>query len=129
LQLISEYQLQKKVIFLHNIENSELPVIYRSATLFVYPSLFEGFGIPILEALTSGVPVITSKGSCFEETGGKAARYIAHDDVEELSHSIREIIGNDTLAQEMIKAGQQHAELFSDENIANSLMQLYNSIN
>jgi len=128
LQLISEYKLDEKVIFLHDVETSELPAIYKSAALFVYPSLFEGFGIPILEALTSGVPVITSKGSCFEETGGKAARYIAHDDAEELADAICEITGNNTLAQQMITEGYLHAELFSDENIANSLMRVYNTI-
>ena len=126
LQLISKYGLQEKVIFLHDIETAELPAIYQSAKLFVYPSLFEGFGIPILEALTSGVPVITSKGSCFEETGGKAARYVANDDAEELADAIREITGNKALAQQMIMEGNLHAELFSDENIANSLMRIYN---
>ena len=126
LQLISKYRLQEKVIFLHDVETAELPAIYQSATLFVYPSLFEGFGIPILEALTSGVPVIASKGSCFEETGGKAARYVANDDAGELADAIREITDSKTIAQQMITEGFLHAELFSDENIANSLMRVYN---
>ena len=125
LRLISAYNLQKKVIFLHNVEDTELPVIFRMATLFLYPSMYEGFGIPILEALTSGVPVITSKGSCFEETGGNAARYVAHDDAEELATAICEIAENGTLAQQMITEGYLHAALFSDENIANSLMRIY----
>jgi len=62
-----------RIIFRHNIESADLPALYQSASLFVYPSVFEGFGIPILEALYSGVPVITSTGSCFAETGGDAA--------------------------------------------------------
>ncbi len=128
LELISEYKLEEKVIFLHNVETSELPAIYKLATLFAYPSLFEGFGIPILEALTSGIPVITSKGSCFEETGGKAACYIAHDNAEELADAICKIIENKSLAEKMVAEGYRHAAIFSDENIADSLMRVYESI-
>ena len=125
LRLISEYRLEHKVIFLFPVETVEIPAIYQSATLFVYPSLYEGFGIPILEALTSSVPVITSKGSCFEETGGDAACYVSPDDPEELAAAIRRITENNEITAQMIAKGQTHAQLFSDEIIAQALLAIY----
>ena len=125
IRLITQYKLESNVIFRYPVETADLPAIYQSATLFVYPSLFEGFGIPILEALTSGVPVITSKGSCFEETGGNAACYVAHDDAEELADAIRRITENRELAGQMVEKGDIHAHLFSDESIAKALMAVY----
>ena len=128
IRLITQYKLEKNVIFLYPVETTELPAIYQSASLFIYPSLFEGFGIPILEALVSGVPVITSKGSCFEETGGNAACYVSHDNAEELADAIRQITEKDELAGQMVEKGHLHATLFSDESIAKSLMEVYGSL-
>ena len=62
--------LQDRVHFLHGIPSDDLPAIYQSAETFVYPSVYEGFGIPILEALHSGIPVVAATGSCLEEAGG-----------------------------------------------------------
>ena len=125
IRLISQYHLENKVIFLYPVETTELPAIYQSATLFVYPSLYEGFGIPILEALTSCVPVITSKGSCLEETGGDATCYVSPDDPEELADAIRRITENNEITAQMIAKGQTHSLLFSDENIAQALLAIY----
>ena len=73
---ILENNLQNKVIFLENVELKELAAIYKIATVFIYPSVFEGFGIPIIEALYSKTPVISSKGGCFLEAGGENSIYI-----------------------------------------------------
>jgi len=122
--LIDRYKLEKKVIFRYPVETNDLPAIYQSAALFIYPSLYEGFGIPILEAQVSGVPVITSKGGCFEEAGGDAACYVSND-VDELAVAIRRITENSELAAQMAEKGRIHATLFSDERIAQSLMAIY----
>ena len=62
----------EKITFLHNVSFADLPAIYQGAQIFVYPSVFEGFGIPIVEALESSVPVIAATGSCLSEAGGRA---------------------------------------------------------
>ena len=127
-ELIAQYHLENKVIFLNEVATRDLPIFYKLATLFVYPSLFEGFGIPILEALTMKTPVITSKGSCFEETGGDAAKYVSSDNAEELAEAIVQVLGSQELQAEMIRKGTIHAEKFSDKAIAQNLMNVYKKL-
>ena len=91
LQYIREHNLQDRVSFLSGIESEEMAAIYQSAKLLVYPSIFEGFGIPILEALFSKIPVITSKDGCFSEAGGPATKYINPLSVNEMKAAILEI--------------------------------------
>jgi glycosyltransferase involved in cell wall biosynthesis len=125
---IQQHSLEEKVLFLPYIPFQELPVIYQLATLFVYPSIFEGFGIPIVEALNSGVPVITSTGSCFSEAGGPATRYISPTDTEALAQAIREILGNTALQKQMVKAGLEHAQIFRPEVTIPALHQVYEHV-
>jgi glycosyltransferase involved in cell wall biosynthesis len=122
---IRKYSLQSRIFFLEDVETTDLPAVYQSAFIFIYPSFLEGFGIPILEALTSGIPVITSKGSCFSETGGNAAFYIDPYNPDELSDAIQKIADSSSIREEMIAKGYKHAQLFSDKNIAENLMQVY----
>ncbi len=68
-EFMTKAGLQDRVHFLHGIPSDDLPAIYQSAETFVYPSVYEGFGIPILEALHSGIPVVAATGSCLEEAG------------------------------------------------------------
>ncbi len=119
---------RERIIFIHNIETSDLPALYQSASLFVYPSVLEGFGIPILEALYSGVPVITSTGSCFAETGGDAALYCDPYDVEQLSKCISTVLNDENTQKLMIKRGFEHASRFDEVNVASNLMRVYKSL-
>lgn len=128
IEMAEKWKIGKRLIFLEAVKTEVLPAIYKLATLFVYPSLFEGFGIPILEALTTGTPVITSKGSCFKETGGEAALYVSCDEEEELSSTILQILENKNLQEKMIEDGYKHAQLFSDEAIARNLMNVYKKV-
>ena len=126
--MIREYGLEKRVLFLNEVETAQLPALYKLSSLFVYPSFYEGFGIPFLEALTMGVPVITSKGSCFKETGGEAACYIDPHDDEELSENIVKILSDDDIRGAMVKEGLVHAGKFSDASIAQNLFRTYKKI-
>ena len=81
-----------QIIFLHDVSVEDLPGIYQLSSLFVYPSIFEGFGIPILEALCCGIPVITTKGGCFSEAGGKYSMYVDPLNMEELAHKMDECL-------------------------------------
>jgi glycosyltransferase involved in cell wall biosynthesis len=124
-ELAQKLSISNQVIFLHNVETPDLPVIYQLAQLFIYPSIFEGFGIPILEALCSETPVITSTGSCFEETAGNYSKYVQPDNTEQIGETIKEILADTALQSTMRKEGLIHAENFTDDKIADRLMNLY----
>jgi glycosyltransferase involved in cell wall biosynthesis len=126
--LINKYKLEKQVLFLHHIETKDLPVIYNMAQLFIYPSIFEGFGIPILEALCTGTPVISSKGSCFEETGGPNSCYVDYNNPDEMGEQIDAILSDGARSEKMRINGLKHAEKFKNEHIAKNLMAVYQSL-
>lgn len=123
---IREYSLDKQIVVLNNVSSEDLPAIYHAALCMIYPSIFEGFGIPILEALCTQTPVITSHGSCFAETGGDAALYVNQYDAEDVADKIKAVLNNETLRFEMKKKGLAHAANFTDEKVAQGLAQVYN---
>jgi glycosyltransferase involved in cell wall biosynthesis len=118
----------KNVRFLEGITTSELPMIYRKAECFIYPSLFEGFGIPLLEALVSGIPVITSKGGCFSEAAGPGSIYIDPQNHLELADAILDVCSNPALKQKMVEQGKEWASQFSEETIARNYFELYQTL-
>jgi glycosyltransferase involved in cell wall biosynthesis len=126
---INEYLRQhpsgNSVLFRHAIESEDLPALYQSAEVFVYPSVFEGFGIPILEALCSGVPVITSTGSCFIETGGDAALYCDPLDISQIGNCLSNVLNNADTRKSMIEKGFKHSTLFEEANVADNMMNVY----
>jgi glycosyltransferase involved in cell wall biosynthesis len=125
---ILENNLQNKVIFLENVELKELASIYRMATVFIYPSVFEGFGIPIIEALYSKTPVITSKGGCFSEAGGENSIYIDPLNPEELRIELSELLVNSEKKVVMQQKGFEFVQKFNDEIIAQNWIETYYKI-
>ncbi len=126
--LICKKGLEDRVIFLYGVPNEDLPAIYQQASLFAYPSFFEGFGIPIVEAMVSSIPVITSKGSCFPETGGDAALYINPNNPEEIAIVSDRVLSNAELRDTMVRKGKKHVQKFSDEAVVNSLIEVYRTM-
>ena len=126
-QYISEHR-QDNILFLGRVPNEDLPALYQMAAIFIYPSRFEGFGIPMLEALNSGTPVITSKGSCFSEAGGPHSRYIDPDQPEDIAASIIKIMEDPGLARQMSEMGKKHAERFREETMAPAIMDVYRKV-
>jgi glycosyltransferase involved in cell wall biosynthesis len=116
------------IIFPDKVKNHELPVIYQNAECFVYPSFFEGFGIPILEALVSGTPVITSDRGCFAEAGGPGSLYVDPYDVKDIGEAIQKVLNSKELRDNMISTGLEYANNFKDEVIAQKYMSLYHSV-
>lgn len=122
---IQTHGLANRVLLLTRIDTSELPAFYRLATTFVYPSLFEGFGIPVLEALCCGIPVVAAKGSCLEEAGGPDSIYIDPHDPQDLARAIERTLTDEDLRSRMIDEGLRHAQRFDNERLFQDLYDVY----
>jgi glycosyltransferase involved in cell wall biosynthesis len=125
---IKENGLSDKVRILHNVSFKHLPSVYQMSSLFIYPSFFEGFGIPILEALYSGVPVIAATGSCLEEAGGPSSIYVNPTDEQSLATAIDSVLTDDVLRNKMIKDGLYYAQRFDQKKLSEDMMKLYESL-
>ena len=139
---VKDYVMQnglgKKVIFLSDnalAKSSpsfqsaiDFPAIYQSAIAMIYPSFFEGFGIPVLEALWSRLPVITSSVSCLPEVGGDAAYYVNPNNAEEIAAGMKQINKDNILAEEMRERGWQQAQKFSPQKCAEEVMNVYRQL-
>jgi glycosyltransferase involved in cell wall biosynthesis len=120
--------LQNRVTFLKNIPFNDLPAIYQLASLFVYPSFYEGFGIPIIEALYGGIPVVAATGSCLEEAGGPNSIYVDPNDVNALKNAINTVLLDEDLQNKMKETGLTYVQKFSNEKVNKQLMSCYLSI-
>lgn len=125
IQSIVRHNLENKVMFIHDAKFIDLPAIYQMSALFVYPSLFEGFGIPIVEAIESGIPVITTSGSCFAEAGGTNTWYVEPTDYEQLGKTIREVFLHKEETQKRVQQSKAFASNFSSEKIATDMCCVY----
>ncbi len=132
LKNIKEYcathNLSDRVFFLHHVETIDLPALYQGAQLVTFISFFEGFGFPILEALYSKVPVISSIDGCFSEVGGKSSLYVDPKSVEEIIEAIQRVLQDSSLRQKMITDGYAHAQNFNEDVIAHKMMALYEKV-
>ena len=120
--------LERRVSFIHNAAFADLPSIYGLAKVFVYPSLFEGFGIPIVEAISCEVPVITSQGSCFSEAGGPDCLYVDTKNPEQLADAIMSVLSNEVKSTEMVVKSKKYVEQFEPKVIASHLMECYRDL-
>ncbi len=117
--------LEGRMTLLHNVPFRELPAFYQMASAFVYPSFFEGFGIPLLEALNCGIPVIGATGSCLEEAGGPHSLYVDPNDAAALARAVERVLSDEELRQTMIAEGRRYAGRFEPETIAAALTEVY----
>lgn len=120
--------LQDRVHLYHDIPFLDLPAIYQAATVFCYPSRFEGFGIPVIEALSSRIPVVAATGSCLEEAGGPDQLYTDPDDPEMLASMLETAISDTAKREEMIIRGQEYIKAFRADRIAQDMMRIYRSL-
>jgi glycosyltransferase involved in cell wall biosynthesis len=121
-------RLSDRIIFLKNIPFADLPGIYQMASVFVYPSFYEGFGIPIIEALYSGIPTIAAIGSCLEEAGGPDSIYVNPNDPEGLSAAITQVLSSSTLQNEMKQKGLEFVQKFNSPLVTQQLMHCYQKV-
>ncbi|HTM98200.1 MAG TPA: glycosyltransferase family 1 protein [Pedobacter sp.] len=127
---IEALALQNRVIFLKDVPFQDFPGLYQMASSFIYPSLYEGFGIPIIEALYGKVPVIAATGSCLEEAGGPDSVYVSPDDHVSLAKAINLVLSDKNLQEQMKIKGLAYVQKFNSETVSTQLMNCYlNTIN
>jgi len=122
---IEKFNLQGDVSFIGPVDHSEVKFYYNGAEAFVFPSLHEGFGLPVLEAMAYGCPVITSNVSSLPEVAGDAAIRVNPNDVNELASAMKSVLTNDKLRKQMIEKGLIQAKRFSWQKAALETLGVY----
>ena len=135
---VKQNGLEEKIIFLseNQVAKSsqsfktavDFPAVYQMAIAMIYPSFFEGFGIPVLEALWSKLPVITSNVSCLPEAAGDGAYYVNPASAEEIAEGMKKIYSDKQFTETLVEKGWQHAQNFTTEKCAASVMDVYKKI-
>ena len=126
-RFIIENGLSHRVHMLHAVPYADLPVIYQCASAFAYMSLYEGFGIPLLEALNSRLPVVAATGSCLEEAGGPGSIYVAPFDTTAIAGALIRCL-DPAVSERMIATGLEWASRFTMEQFAHQTMQCYDMV-
>jgi glycosyltransferase involved in cell wall biosynthesis len=127
-KVCQKQHLKNRIRILENIPYQDNPLFCQNADLMVYPSFFEGFGLPIVEAMYSGTPVITSEGGVFPEAGGDAACYINPKNPKSIAQAIVMILGSKDLQFEMREKGFEQVKEFHIDNTSKKMMDLYKSL-
>ena len=120
--------LEHRLRILHGVPDADLPALYAGAEAFVYPSVYEGFGIPIIEAIRCGLPVVACTGSCLEEAGGPDSLYVEPDDAEGMADAIRRCLNGADGRQERIQRSQDYIKRFDGKDVAGQVFQLYQQL-
>ena len=117
-----------RVHLLSGVSDDELAALYQQAEVFVYPSRYEGFGIPIIEAIHSGLPVVACSGSCLEEAGGPDSLYVSPDDAEGFAHAVTQLLKGAEGREERIRRSQQYVRRFEGRDVADQVLTIYQEL-
>jgi glycosyltransferase involved in cell wall biosynthesis len=126
--MLGELSLRDRVRFLGYVADDDLPALYSGATLFAFPSLYEGFGLPVLEAMACGVPVVTSNLSATAEVAGDAALLVDPRDVDALAGAMRRLLTEDELRSSLRRRGLERAGQFSWDRTARETLDVYRRV-
>ena len=121
---VQELKIEDRVIFTGYVEESQVPVLMKGAKAFVFPSLYEGFGMPPLEAMACGTPVLTSAATSLPEVVGESGVLVDPESVESICHGLRELAEDEELCRRLQKEGLERAKLFSWDKTVVPLKQL-----
>lgn len=124
-----KYGVNGRVKFLTEVSDQELKVLYQKALFFILPSLYEGFGLPVLEAMSFGTPVIISNVSSLPEAGGEAALYVDPANVRDIAEKMETLLKDDQLRKKLIEKGYQHVKKFSWEKTAEETLKALEELN
>ncbi len=122
-ELIRKLKIEDRIIFTGHVSDTDLPLFYNSATVFAYPSLYEGFGMPVIEAMACGVPVVTSNVSSLPEVAGDAAILVNPEDPEEIASGINRILTDEDLYKNLQDRGFKQASKFTWESCAKKTLE------
>jgi glycosyltransferase involved in cell wall biosynthesis len=128
LEKIKELELQDCVIFPGFVPFDDLPIFYNAAEVFVFPSFFEGFGLPVVESMASGVPTITSFGSSLEEVAGDGALLVDPRDTASITDTLGKVLGNAGLRRDLATRGLKRSKDFTAGNLAEKALSVYRSL-
>ena len=128
LQYVQEHHLEERVRVLHGVPDEHLPMLYALAESFVYPSVYEGFGIPIIEAISCGLPVVACSGSCLEEAGGPDSLYVQPGNVEAMAAAIRLTLVGAEGRELRIENSKKYIRRFSGCNVADQVVNVYHDL-
>jgi glycosyltransferase involved in cell wall biosynthesis len=128
IKTIRSLGIEHLVKFLGYVPDEDLPLLYQSSAVFVYPSRYEGFGLPVLQAMAAGTPVITTKLSSIPEVAGDAALYINPDDPATLIQALQALQTNNDLRSSLIFSGKQQASKFSWKRTAKETVNVYREV-
>jgi glycosyltransferase involved in cell wall biosynthesis len=124
----SRHALSSRVLMLQGVPDADLAAIYRLARCFVYPSRYEGFGIPIIEAAMSGLPVVAATGSCLEEAGGNSSLYVGSDDVEGMGAALNTFILDDEKRRDAVAETRAYVRRFENTDVAKQVIAVYDKV-
>src|SRR4029077_3064433 len=127
-QAVMQSRVEDSVRFLGFVPFDTMRVFYSAAAAFVFPSLYEGFGLPPLEAMASGTPVITSSTSSLPEVVGDAAMLVNPENVFDIARGMKEVLLNDGLRERLSEAGRIHAARYSWKTTAQQVLEIYREI-
>ncbi len=126
---VKELNLDKAIVFTGYVSDEKLPALFHWADVFIFPSLYEGFGLSPLEAMACGVPVITSRRSSIPEVVGDAALYLDEPrDPEEIASRVEQLLGDERLARELVTKGRERVKLFTWEKAARQVLEIYREV-
>jgi glycosyltransferase involved in cell wall biosynthesis len=120
--------LEHRLHILHGVPDADLPALYAGAECFVYPSVYEGFGIPIIEAISCGLPVVACTGSCLEEAGGPDSLYVAPNDAIGMANAIRRSLKGADDREERIQRSMDYIRRFSGTDVAGQVVDVYKRV-
>ncbi len=120
-----ENGLSERLVMLHDVPDDHLPPIYRRAEAFVYPSRYEGFGIPIIEAISMGLPVVACTGSCLEEAGGPHSIYVDPDDERAMAAAVASVLCGAEGREQRIEQSRQYIQRFANNDAARHIADIY----
>jgi len=126
--MIGELNLNHAVIFPGYVPTDDLPLFYNAAEMFVFPSIFEGFGLPVMESMASGLATITSNGSCLAEVAGNGAMLVDPGSVDSIAEAMTRVFEDAALRRELVERGLQRSACFSAARFAEKILDVYNSL-